>query len=107
MFGLGMWWLNRSEAAARCAGKGFGGPASTNINTANDVVLRERASTSREFDPAELEHGACSAQLPSIGVALLPLIVVMAVNLSVMVGIVSAILGRIAVVVRGTMFGAF
>ncbi|MCV2353340.1 GntP family permease [Paucibacter sp. B2R-40] len=82
MFGFGMWWLSRSEAAARRAGEGFGGPAASATDAANDTMLRERATASREFDPAELEHGARSAQLPSIGIALLPLIVVMAVNLT-------------------------
>ncbi|MBT9491010.1 MAG: GntP family permease [Paucibacter sp.] len=85
MFGFGMWWLSRSEAAARRNGEGFGGPlaaVSSATQAAGDTVVRERATVSREFDPAELEHGARSAQLPSIGVALLPLIVVMAVNLT-------------------------
>ncbi|MDC8774279.1 GntP family permease [Roseateles albus] len=82
MFGFGMWWLSRSEAAARRNGEGFGGPAATAADAASDTMVRERATASREFDPAELEHGARSPQLPSIGIALLPLIVVMAVNLT-------------------------
>jgi H+/gluconate symporter-like permease len=82
MFGFGMWWLSRSEAAARRNGEGFGGPLATAADAASDSVVRERATASREFDPAELDHGARSAELPSIGVALLPLIVVMAVNLT-------------------------
>ncbi|MCV2360069.1 GntP family permease [Paucibacter sp. TC2R-5] len=82
MFGFGMWWLSRSEAAARRNGEGFGGPAATAADAASDSMVRERATASREFDPAELEHGARSPQLPSIGIALLPLIVVMAVNLT-------------------------
>ena len=82
MFGFGMWWLNRSEAAARRAGEGFGGPAAAAADAAHDPLVRERASASREFDPAELEHGVRSTQLPSIGIALLPLVVVMAVNLT-------------------------
>ena len=83
MFGFGMWWLNRSEAAARRAGEGFGGPvASAASAAAHDTVVRERATASHEFDPAEVEHGARSAQLPGITVALLPLIVVMLVNLT-------------------------
>jgi H+/gluconate symporter-like permease len=82
MFGFGMWWLSRSEAAARRNGEGFGGPAATAADAAGDTMVRERATASREFDPAELEHGARSVELPSIGIALLPLIVVMAVNLT-------------------------
>ncbi|HRI18264.1 MAG TPA: GntP family permease, partial [Burkholderiaceae bacterium] len=82
MFAFGMWWLNRSEAAARRAGEGFGSPHTSASEAAHDSVVRERASTAREFDPAEAEHGARSAQLPGVAVALLPLIVVMAVNLT-------------------------
>ncbi len=82
MFAFGMWWLNRSEAAARRAGEGFGGPRASASEAAHDHVVRERASTAREFDPAEAEHGARSAELPGIAVSLLPLIVVMAVNLT-------------------------
>jgi len=78
-------WLvfeGSSEAAARRAGEGFGGPAMSAADAAHDPVVRERATASHEFDPAEVEHGTRSAQLPSIGIALLPLIVVMAVNLT-------------------------
>ena len=82
MFGFGMWWLNRSEAAARRAGEGFGGPPASAADAAHDPIVRERASASREFDPAEMEHGVRSKQLPSAAIAFLPLAVVMAVNLS-------------------------
>jgi H+/gluconate symporter-like permease len=82
MFGFGMWWLGRAESAARRAGEGFGGPASTAGDAAHDTVVRERASTSQAFDPAEAGHGSRSTELPGIAVAVLPLAVVMAVNLS-------------------------
>ncbi len=72
----------RAEAAARRAGEGFGGPIASASDAAHDTVVRERATASHEFDPAEVEHGARSAQLPGIAVALLPLIVVMLVNLT-------------------------
>lgn len=83
MFGFGMWWLNRSEAAARLAGEGFGRPSGSAADAAGNGKVRERATASHDFDPAETLHGARSAELPSIAVALLPLIVVMAVNLTV------------------------
>lgn len=82
MFGFGLWWLTRSEAAARRAGEGFGGPITSATDAAHDTVVRERATASHAFDPAEVDHGARSTQLPSIAVALLPLIVVMVVNLT-------------------------
>jgi H+/gluconate symporter-like permease len=82
MFAFGLWWLTRSEAAARRAGEGFGGPITSATDAAHDTVVRERATASHAFDPAEVDHGARSTQLPSIAVALLPLIVVMVVNLT-------------------------
>ena len=94
MFTFGMWWLNRAEGRARLAGEGFGGPAadvSSVTDAVHDPVIRERATASNGFDPAELEHGAHSEQLPSIGIALLPLIVVMAVNLTMTLGILPRI----------------
>jgi len=82
MLGFGMWWLMRSEAAARRAGEGFARPGSTASDAAHDLVVRERATTANSFDPAEIENGERSKQLPGIAIALLPLIVVMAVNLT-------------------------
>jgi len=82
MLGFGMWWLMRSEAAARRAGEGFARPGSTASDAAHDLVVRERATTANSFDPAEIENGERSQQLPGIVVALLPLVVVMAVNLT-------------------------
>lgn len=81
MLGFGLWWLGRAERAARRAGEGFGGPITTAEEAAADAVVRERATTAGSFDPAEAEHGKRSQQLPSITVAMLPLVVVMVVNL--------------------------
>ena len=83
MLGFGLWWLTRSEAAARRAGEGYGG--STDIvprSVAEDPIIRERASTAREFDPAEIGHGRHSDTAVPIGVAVLPLAVVVTVNLT-------------------------
>jgi len=44
-------------------------------------LIRERASTAHDFDPAETLQGQRSAQPPGALVALLPLVVVIAVNL--------------------------
>jgi len=82
MLGFGLWWLMRAEATARRAGEGFGGPVASASAAAHDTVVRERATASQGFDPAEIEQGVRSAQLPRIAVALLPLIVVMLVNLT-------------------------
>ncbi len=82
MLGFGLWWLTRAEKLARKAGEGFSGPIDSAVAAAHNPVVRERASVAREFDPAEIEHGKRSPELPGIFVALLPLIVVIAVNLT-------------------------
>src|SRR5579883_1072678 len=83
MLGFGLWWLSRAEAAARRAGEDYGADASASPEeaAANEIV-RERATTAREFDPAEIDHGQRSEAGPSIVLAALPLIVVIAVNLA-------------------------
>ena len=82
MLGFGLWWLRRAEAAARRAGEGYGSDTSIKVNTAaDDELIRERATTAREFDPAEIQHGHSGDSLPSVWLASLPLVVVVAVNL--------------------------
>src|SRR6516225_6740337 len=82
MLGFGLWWLRRAEAAARRAGEGYGAEQEIAPDTAaEDQIVRERATTTREFDPAEIHHGAHSNTLPPIAVAALPLVVVICVNL--------------------------
>jgi H+/gluconate symporter-like permease len=82
MLGCGLWWLARAEASARRAGEGYGAEAPVAADAAaNDELVRERATTAREFDPAEMHHGHSSDTAPPILLAALPLIVVVAVNL--------------------------
>ncbi|GKQ54849.1 GntP family permease [Bradyrhizobium sp. Ce-3] len=81
MLGVGLWWLLRAEKAARRANEGYGDEPPVSENVADDELLRERATTAREFDPAEIRHGHHSAAAVPIFNALLPLIVVVAVNL--------------------------
>ncbi|MDE1181682.1 GntP family permease [Paraburkholderia sp.] len=88
MAGFGMWWLMRQQARARSANEGFDGvavvsPAATpsapkSKPSAN--LVRERASVSQAFDPEEAGRGHISADLPSFGVALTPLVLVVCVN---------------------------
>ncbi len=80
MLGFGLWWLSRSEAAARRAGEGFDTGTCPELS-ADDPSLRERATIASEFDPAELPHGRHTRSDPSFIVALLPLVVVILVNL--------------------------
>lgn len=85
MLGFGMWWLKRREVAARAKGEGFGpsiAPANKSAEAAaDDPIVRERATTAREFDPAEVHHSEEAAEDPPILLAALPIIVVILVNL--------------------------
>jgi H+/gluconate symporter-like permease len=82
MLGFGLWWLGRAEAAARRSGKGYGAEVPASVDSAaDDELVRERATTAREFDPAEIHHGHHSDSVPPILLATLPLVIVVAVNL--------------------------
>src|SRR5262249_35034682 len=82
MFGFGMWWLNHAEAKARGAVRNV----DENVTPLQPIegvkVARERAAVPHEFDPAELENGQLAVTPPSATVAVLPLVVVIAVNLA-------------------------
>src|SRR5262244_1990905 len=82
MFGFGMWWLTRAEAAARRAGEGYGDTAVAPDAAAGDPLVRERATTAAAFDPAEVHRGRRGAGTPAITVAILPLVAVVLVNLA-------------------------
>jgi H+/gluconate symporter-like permease len=90
MLAFGLWWLSRAEAKARAQGedyaKGYGEDASAGEEptpelAAKDLVVRERATTSGAFDPAEIAHSDQSATGPPIVLAVLPLFIVIGVNL--------------------------
>ncbi|CAH0315026.1 GntP family permease [Roseomonas sp. CECT 9278] len=82
MLGFGLWWMQRQEARARAAGEGFGdGPPPSVDAVADDPIIRERASTAREFDPAEIHRSETTQKELPVGLAALPLVVVVAVNL--------------------------
>ena len=57
MLAFGMWWLSRAEAAARRKGEGFASRGGEAADALSEEFLRERATASHEFDPAELSHG--------------------------------------------------
>src|ERR1700761_2771908 len=80
MFGFGMWWLGRAEKSARAKGEGYGADIPQE-NVAEDLVVRERATTASTFDPPEAIHGRPSDVGPPIVLAALPLVIVVAVNL--------------------------
>jgi H+/gluconate symporter-like permease len=80
MFGFGMWWLGRAERSARARGEGYGADV-RHENAAEDLMVRERATTASTFDPPEAVHGRPSDVGPPIALAALPLVIVVAVNL--------------------------
>ncbi len=80
MFGFGMWWLGRAERSARAEGEGYGADVPRE-NAAEDLLVRERATTASTFDPPEAIHGRPSDVGPPIALAALPLVIVVAVNL--------------------------
>src|SRR5450432_1709982 len=80
MFGFGMWWLGRAERSARAKGEGYGADVPEG-NAAEDLLVRERATTASTFDPPEAIHGRPSDVCPPIALAALPLVIVVAVNL--------------------------
>jgi len=101
MLGFGLWWLNREETIARKNGEGFGdGAPMLPDRIATDEKLRERATTAREFDPAEIMHGRPTGEPPPIMLAVLPLIVVIIVNLAMSLFILPALDARFLSEVR-------
>jgi H+/gluconate symporter-like permease len=82
MLGFGLGWLRFAEGRARRGGEGFGaGELGSPEAVAADTVIRERATTARELDPAELTRGQKSTAAPPVLLAALPLVVVVGVNL--------------------------
>jgi H+/gluconate symporter-like permease len=75
---FGLWWLGRAEAAAKKAGEVY--VAAAEDASVIDEKIREQATLSGDFDPAELAHGKHSASEPPFVLAALPLVVVIAVN---------------------------
>ncbi len=82
MFAFGLWWLQRQEAVAKARGEGFGYGALPSAGAlADDPVMRERATTAHEFDPAEIVHGDMAKTQPSFAASAAPIVVVILVNL--------------------------
>jgi H+/gluconate symporter-like permease len=82
MLGFGLWWLARAEAAARRRGEGYGAMAVAADQAADDLLVRERATTAGAFDPPEVHRSRHTPDQPGIAMATLPLGVVVLVNLA-------------------------
>ena len=81
MLAFGLWWLGHAAAAARRKGEGYDPDAPVSLDEAvEDETVRQRATTAHEFDPPEVHHGHPSREAPPIGLAALPLLVVVGVN---------------------------
>ena len=81
MLAFGLWWLGRAESSARRSGEGCGEVNVVPTQVADDQFIRERATAAHEFDPAEIAHGKHADTAPSVGMAIIPLLVVVAFNL--------------------------
>ncbi len=84
MLGFGLWWLRRAETAARRTGateRKAEESGSLAAKAAEDPIVRELVTLSREFDPAEMRTRHPSEEPPSFPVAVTPIAVVLAVNL--------------------------
>jgi len=56
-------------------------PSAPPHDLAQDLMVRERATTASSFDPTEISQGHQSASAPSIALAILPLAIGIAVTL--------------------------
>ncbi|MBB5457940.1 GntP family permease [Paraburkholderia sp. Cpub6] len=80
---FGLWWLSLQQSRAKAANEGFDGLKAVVKSPgapASDNLVRERASVSQSFDPEEAKRGHVSESLPSFGVALTPLVLVVLTN---------------------------
>ncbi|RZF29721.1 GntP family permease [Paraburkholderia sp. UYCP14C] len=80
---FGLWWLSLQQSRAKAANEGFDGLDTAVKSTrapASDNLVRERASVSQSFDPEEAKRGHVSEALPSFGVAVAPLVLVVLTN---------------------------
>ena len=75
MAAIGLGWLSFRERQAKARGEGYGAAEK------GSAVSRELASTAREFDPAEISRAGSWGGRPPIGLAILPLVLVVVVNL--------------------------
>src|ERR1700734_2947727 len=80
MFGFGMWWLGRAEKSARAKSEGYGADV-PHESAAEDLVVRERATTASTFDPPEAMHGRPSDDGREPALAAPHLVIVVAPNL--------------------------
>jgi H+/gluconate symporter-like permease len=85
MLGFGLWWLSLAEARARRRGERY--VYAGHAVEISAGVLRERATTAREFDPSEITRGAHADKPPPIVIAAAPLVTVVALNLVMSVGV--------------------
>lgn len=84
MIGFGLWWLRLVESRARAVGEGYLADATTATEQGNadEQKVRARGANAENFDTAELAHGERSRQLPPFGLAIVPILIVLAVNLA-------------------------
>ncbi|TFW32549.1 GntP family permease [Massilia horti] len=75
---FGLWWLKRQERRARTLGEGYS--VHPPMPPVDKTLVRERATVSQSFDPEEIDHGGAANALPSVAVAVAPLLLVVVGN---------------------------
>ena len=93
MLGFGLWWLNRAGGDRKEERRKLWRRRADAARPSRrpTKTLRERATTAREFDPAEIVHGETTDVPPPAMLAALPLIVVIIVNLAMSLFILPAL----------------
>jgi H+/gluconate symporter-like permease len=80
MVAFGLWWLSLQQSRAKAANEGFDGFDAAAKPAASANLVRERATVSQSFDPEEIQRGHISEDLPSFGIAMTPLVLVVLTN---------------------------
>ncbi|HEY2021823.1 GntP family permease [Paraburkholderia sp.] len=80
MVAFGLWWLSLQQSRAKAANEGFDGFDAAGKPAASANLVRERATVSQSFDPEEIQRGHISEDLPSFGIAMTPLVLVVLTN---------------------------
>jgi H+/gluconate symporter-like permease len=75
---FGLWWLGRQGRRAKALGESYVDHPS--MPPMDETLVRERATVSQSFDPEEVGHVGVASTLPSVTVAIIPLLLVIAGN---------------------------
>ncbi|MGA1805570.1 MULTISPECIES: GntP family permease [Sphingobium] len=80
MLAVGLGWLLRAQATAAARQEGYD-PSLSPAVPVDSARMREHTTTASTFDPAEMDKGAPTDDRPSLGIAFLPIGVMIGCNL--------------------------